>query len=184
MDPVLSEANQRIQQVLEHLKKGLAVLRANRANPALIEEIPVLSYGTRVKLLEVGTISAPSFDLLLIQVWDPNLVESVVKSIQEANLGLNPSVDGQTIRLSLPPLTSERREEFLKVVGVRMEEARVEIRQVRHHLREAWEDSFKKGEFGKDEKERRQKLLQELVDWADEQVEVLGEAKKVELLKI
>src|SRR5690349_20988196 len=115
MDPSLSEANQKITQTLEHLQKELASIRAGRANPSLLEEIPVTAYGSRMKMMEVGTISAPQPTLLTVQVWDAGVVKDVEKAIQEAQLGLNPSTEGNTVRVPIPPLNEERRKEFVKV---------------------------------------------------------------------
>ena len=114
MDPVLSEPNQKIEAALEHFRMELSGIRAGRANPSLVENISVEAYGSRMKMMEVGTIAAPQPTLLTIQVWDLSLTDAVVKAIQEANLGLNPASDGQLVRLPLPPLTEERRQEFVK----------------------------------------------------------------------
>src|SRR5688572_28016073 len=115
MDPVLIDPNNRISEALDHLKHELSGIRAGRANPSLLEDISVEAYGGRMKMVEVGTISAPQPSLLSIQVWDASLLKSVEKAIMEANLGLNPAVDGTTVRVPLPPLTEERREEFVKL---------------------------------------------------------------------
>ncbi len=184
MDPVLTEASQRIQAAIDHLKRELSAIRAGRANPSLIEDLPVNVYGSRMKLMEVGTISAPQPSLLTIQVWDASVVSDIVKAIQEANLGLNPSAEGQTIRLPIPPLTAERREEFIKVAHSKMEEARIEIRQIRQEIREDWEKSKDAGEFGDDEFNRRSKLLQDIIDRSGGQIEELGKAKTEELVQV
>lgn len=184
MDPVLTEANQKIQAALEHLKRELSSIRAGRANPSLIEEIPVKAYGGKMKMMEVGTISAPQPALLTIQVWDASLVQDVIKAIQEANLGLNPSYEGQLIRLPIPPLTSERREEFIKIAHQKMEEVRIEFRQIRQHIREGWDKALESGEFGDDEFARRSKSLQDLIDQATETVEQLGKQKEAELQQV
>ncbi len=184
MDNVLIEANNRIQQALEHLKKDLSTIRAGRANPTLIEEVPVNVYGSRMKLVELGTISAPQPSLLTVQIWDASVVQDVLKSLQEANLGLNPSVEGQTIRLPIPPLTAERREEFIKLAHQKMEGARIEIRQIRQDVREEWKKAEDDKEFGEDEFERRSKLLQELIDKSSGQIDELGKAKEEELSQV
>lgn len=184
MDQVLTEANQKIQNALAFLKRELAGIRAGRANPTLIENIPVSAYGSTMKLVEVGTISAPQPSLLTIQVWDVSLVDAVFKAIQEANLGLNPSNDGQLIRVPIPPLTTERREEFIKLVHAKMEQARIEVRQIRQEVREKWEKEQEENEFGEDEFNRRSKLLQELVDEAGSQIGEIGKAKEEELSQV
>lgn len=184
MDPVLTEPNQKIESTLHHFKMEIAGIRAGRANPALIENILVDAYGGKMKLVELGNISAPQPTLLTVQVWDASILDKVIKAIQEASLGLNPSNEGNLIRLPIPPLTAERREEFIKLLHQKIENTRVEIRQIRHDFRNAWKQSQENGEFGEDEFFRREKLLQELVDRKIEEVESLGKAKEEELTQI
>lgn len=184
MEPFLTEVNQKTQAALDHLKKELSAIRAGRANPSLVEEVPVTAYGTRMKLMEVGTISSPQPSLLTVQIWDASVVNDALKALQEANLGLNPSAEGQIIRLPIPPLTAERREEFIKLVHQKMEEAKIELRQIRQEAREEWENQQKNGEYGEDELDRRYKLLQELIDKTSSQIEEMGKAKEEELTQI
>lgn len=181
MDSNLTEANNRFTGVVDHLKSELSAIRAGRATPSLIENVSVEAYGSKMKLLEVGTISAPQPSLLTVQVWDVSIVPGVVKSIQEANLGLNPSYEGQIIRLPIPPLTAERREEFIKLAHQKMEESRVSVRQIRQDIRQGWEQTQKAGEFGEDEFDRRSRLLQELIDKYQEMIDNLGKQKEEEL---
>lgn len=184
MEPVLSKASQRIQAALDHLKRELATIRAGRANPTLIEDVPVNVYGTKMKLVELGTISTPQPSLLTIQIWDASIVSDVAKALQGANLGFNPSTEGQIIRLPIPPLTSERREEFIRVVHQKMEAARIEIRRIRQDVREGWDQEQEAGEFGEDEFDRRSKILQELIDKTMSQIEEMGKAKEDELARV
>ena len=117
MDPVLTEPNEKIEAVLHHFKMEMAGIRAGRANPALIENILIEAYGSKMKLNEVGNISAPQPSLLTVSVWDAAILNNVIKGIQEANIGLNPSNEGTLVRLPIPPLTAERREEFIKILS-------------------------------------------------------------------
>jgi len=184
MDPILTEPSSKIEAALHHYKMEIASIRAGRANPGLIENVAVEAYGGKMKLIELGNISAPQPSLLTIQIWDAAILQNVIKAIQEANLGLNPSNEGTLIRLPIPPLTQERREEFTKILHQKMEEARVEIRQVRQDFRNLWKASQESGEFSEDEFFRREKLLQELVDKTIVEVESLGKAKEEELIQI
>ncbi|MBI2018846.1 ribosome recycling factor [Candidatus Daviesbacteria bacterium] len=184
MDPVLSQPNQKVEAALHHFKMEIAGIRAGRANPALVENVLVDAYGGKMKLMEVGNISAPQPTLLTIQVWDASILQNVIKAIQEANLGLNPSSEGTLIRLPIPPLTSERREEFIKLLHQKMEQARVEIRQVRQDFRNEWKGEQEDGKYGEDEFFRREKLLQELVDKKMTGVDDLGKGKEEELIQI
>lgn len=184
MDPILQDVSGRIQSTLDHLKSELASIRAGRANPQLIENIPVDVYGSRMKLMEVGTISAPQPLLLSVQVWDASIIQDVIKAINEANLGLNPSHTGTTIRLPIPPLTEERRGEFIKLARSKMEDARISIRQIRQDLKTVWETQMEEGQFGEDEINRRMKLLQRLVDHSSDTIDQIGKGKEEELSQI
>src|SRR3989338_9581073 len=184
MDPILTEPNEKIDAAVHHFKMEIAGIRAGRANPALIENILVEVYGSKMKLVELGNISAPQPTLLTVQVWDVSILDKVIKAIQEANLGLNPSNEGNLIRLPIPPLTSERREEFIKILHQKIENARVEIRQIRHDFRNEWKKESDGGQYGEDEFFRMEKILQELVDKKIAEVEGLGKAKGEELTQI
>lgn len=181
MDPVLTEASIKIQDTTDHLKMELSAIRAGRANPSLVENITVNVYGGQMKLNEVGTISAPQPSLLTIQIWDASVVHDIQKALQEANLGLNPSVEGQTIRLPIPPLTEERRIEFVKIAQKRGEDAKIAIRQIRADERNAWIKLREGSEIGEDEFGRREKLLQDLIDRQVSFIEELVKQKETEL---
>lgn len=183
-ETTLADIKLKIGAAVEHLKKELASIRTGRASPSLIEEIPVEAYGGRMKLMEVGTIAAPQLSLLTIQIWDASLIKAVEKAILESDLGLTPVVDGQMIRLSIPPLSEERREEFVKLAHQKEEAAKVEIRQFRQLQRESWERSQEAQEFGEDELHRRYNLLQELVDKSVIQIDNLVKAKEEALRSV
>ncbi len=184
MDPVLTDTHQKIDNALAHLQRELATIRAGRANPSLLEEIPVMAYGSRMKLMEVGTITAPQATLLTIQVWDTSLVNDVQKAIQDANLGLSTSNEGNVIRVPIPPLSEERREEFAKLAKTKGEEIKVEVRRIRGDQRDLWKAEEEKGEIGEDEFHRREKLLQDLVDRTVAQIDELVKTKEEELRQV
>ena len=184
MDPNLTAPNEKIESTLHHFKVEIAGIRAGRANPGLIENILVEVYGGKMKLIEVGNISVPQSSLLTVQVWDASILQNVIKAIQEANLGLNPSNEGTLIRLPIPQLTQERREEFIKILHQKMEDAKVQIRQVRQDFRNDWKKESEDGVISEDEFNRREKLLQELVDKKIVEMENLGKAKTEELIQI
>ncbi len=184
MDPTLSDPNQKIDEALHHFKVAISGIRAGRANPAFIENIPVEAYGGRMKLMEVGNISAPQPSLLTVQVWDETILQNVLKGIMEANLGLNPSNDGTLIRLPIPALTAERRAEFIKILHQKMEEGKVAIRQIRQEIRNDWKKQTDDGTISEDEFLRREKFLQESIDKKILEIESLGKTKQEELTQI
>lgn len=184
MDPELLAFATNIQSALDHLKKDLSAVRAGRANPSLIEDIPITAYGAQMKLMEVGTISTPQLSLLTVQVWDQGMVKDVEKAIMGAGLGLTPSTEGSVVRVPIPPLTEERRREFVKVAHVKGEEARIAVRQSRQEQKEEWTKAKTAGEIGEDELARREKLMQEVVDKANAEVDSLIKQKEADLMEI
>lgn len=184
MDPSLADADQKIQHALEFLQKELSGIRAGRANPALLEDIPVQAYGTTMKLVEVGTISAPQPTLLTVSAWDGSVIKDIEKAIRDANLGLNPAVDGTTIRVPIPPLTEERRAEYVKVAKAKGEDCKVEIRKVRQDQRSDWDQDEKDGNIGEDEHARLEKQLQDLVDKTTAMVDELVKQKEQDLMQV
>jgi ribosome recycling factor len=181
MDSTLTEAKQKVADALEAFKRELSSIRAGRANPSLVENISVSAYGAQMKLNEVGTISAPQPSLLTVQVWDQSQVDHVVKAIQESNIGITPSTEGNVIRLPIPPLTEERRQEFIKIVHQKIENSKVQVRQIRQDQRQVWEKE--KETIGEDELFRREKILQELIDKSMIEIEELGKIKEAELMQ-
>lgn len=184
MDPALAETNQKVDNTLTFLQRELSAIRAGRANPSLVEDISVDAYGSKMKIVELGTISAPQSSLIIIQVWDATIIKDVQKAIMESNLGINPSVEGNVIRLPIPPLTEERREEFIKLVNQKGELAKVEIRRIRASQRDDWDKQKSEENWGEDELDRREKLLQNLIDKVVARIDELVKTKEEELRQI
>ncbi len=184
MDPELLEFATNIQNALDHLKKELSSIRAGRANSSLLEEITVNAYGAQMKILEVGTISVPQLSLLTVQVWDPAIVKDVEKAIMGAGLGLNPSTEGQTVRVPIPALTEERRIEFVKIAHSKGEECKIEVRMYRQVQKDLWVKEKTAGEIGEDELFRREKLMQDLVEKANGEVDGLIKQKQEDLMQV
>jgi ribosome recycling factor len=184
MDASVADANQKIQHALDYLRKELSGIRAGRANPQLLEEIPVQAYGTTMKMMEVGTIAAPQPTLLTVTAWDGSVIKDIEKAIRDANLGLNPAVDGTTIRVPIPPLTEERRQEFTKLARVRGEDCKVDIRKIRQEQRSDWDKDEDSGTIGEDEHTRLEKQLQDLIDKSTAMVDEMVKQKEQELMQI
>lgn len=184
MDPELVEFATNIQSALDHLKKDLSAIRAGRANPSLLEDIPINAYGAQMKIMEVGTITSPQPSLLTVQVWDGGLTKDVEKAIISANLGLTPSTEGQVVRVPIPPLTEDRRREFVKLAHVKGEEAKIAIRQHRQEQKDEWVAEKNAGTIGEDELARCEKLMQEVVDKANSEVDALVKEKEAVLMEI
>ena len=158
------DIERRMQGAVDALKHDLGGLRTGRANVALLDPVQVEVYGTMMPLNQVATISAPEPRMLSVQVWDKSNIVAVEKGIAHAGLGLNPMIDGQTLRLPIPDLTEERRKELAKLAGQYAEKARIAIRNVRRDGMEALKEDEKRKEISEDEHKRLHDEVQHLTD--------------------
>jgi len=177
-----ADIERRMQGAVEALKHDLSGLRTGRANIALLEPVHVEVYGAMMPLNQVATISTPEARMLSVQVWDKANVIPVEKGIAKANLGLNPMIDGQTIRLPLPDLTEERRRELAKLCGKYSENAKIAIRNVRRDGMEALKEDEKKKDISEDERKRAEDDVQKLTDKYVGQADEAAAAKEKEIL--
>jgi len=159
-----SDIERRMQGAVDALKHDLGGLRTGRANVTLLDPVQVEVYGTMMPLSQVATVSAPDPRMLSVQVWDRSNMNPVEKGIAKAGLGLNPMIDGQTIRLPIPDLTEERRKELAKLAGQYAEKARIAIRNVRRDGMETLKEDERKKEISEDERKRREDEVQKLTD--------------------
>ena len=173
----------RMQKAIEALGRELASIRTGRANPALVEHIKVEYAGVPTPLIQIAGISAPEARLIIIQPWDKNGIRSIEKAILASDLGLNPTSDGNVIRISIPPLTEERRKELIKLVGKRIEEGKIEIRNLRRDALNRFRELEKNKDISQDERKRAQEHLQRLTDKFIADTEKLGQAKEKELME-
>lgn len=177
-----ADIERRMAGAVESLKGDLAGLRTGRANTALLDPVVVEVYGSMMPLSQVATVSAPEPRMLSVQVWDRANVTAVEKGIAHANLGLNPMIDGQTLRLPLPDLTEERRKELAKLAGKYAEGAKIAIRNVRRDAMEALKDDEKKKEISEDERKRAEDEVQKLTDRFVAETDAAAEHKEKEIL--
>lgn len=181
---MLDQARQRMQVALGHLKAELAQIRTGRANAALVSDIGVEVYATKMLVKELAQITVPEPNVLLVSPWDKSIITNIVSGIAKANIGLNPVIDGDLIRIVIPPLTAERRSEFIKQMHATVEKYRVEIRQIRHEARENIAGQKESGAIGEDEETRQQEQLQKAHDEFIEVIEVAGKNKEEELRQV
>lgn len=177
-----ADIERRMQGALDSLKGDLSGLRTGRANVSLLDPVQVEVYGAMMPLNQVATVNAPEPRMLSVQVWDRANVTAVEKGIAHANLGLNPSVDGQTIRLPLPDLTEERRRELAKLAGKYAENAKIAIRNVRRDGMEALKEDEKKKEISEDDRKRMEEEVQKLTDRFVKETDEAAAAKEKEIL--
>lgn len=174
-------ADQLFTNTINHLQEELRAIRTGRANPAFVEDIKVEAYEATVPIKEIASISVPEPQSLAIQPWDTGVLKAIEKAIQESNLGLQPINDGQLIRLVFPPLTEERRKEFIKVIRDKAEETRVSIRSTREKEMKKLKQQESDGSLSEDDSQKKQKELQTKVDAAIEEIKSLSESKEKDI---
>ncbi|WP_294302818.1 ribosome recycling factor [uncultured Sphingomonas sp.] len=177
-----SDLERRMAGAVEALKHDLVGLRTGRASVNMLDPVTVEVYGSHMPLNQVATVSAPEPRLLSVQVWDKSNVGPADKAIRSAGLGLNPIVDGQTLRLPIPDLTEERRKELAKLAGKYAENARIAARNVRRDGMDGLKTDEKKGLFGEDERKRHEAEVQKLTDATIGDIDAAAAAKEKEIL--
>ena len=184
IDDVFNDAKDRMTKAVEALRRELATIRTGRAHPGLVDHLRVDYYGVPTPLNQLATISVPDPRLLTIQPWDRQAMSAIEKAILKSDLSLTPTNDGTIIRLSIPQLTEERRRELAKVVHKKVEEGRVEIRNIRRDAHEELRRLQKEKLISEDDQFRGQEKLQKLTDEFVQQVERVGQEKEAELLAV
>jgi ribosome recycling factor len=184
LDDVHKELLSSIGKAHEALKRELAKLRAGRASANLLEGIRVDYYGTPTPLAQMANISVPEPRLLTVKPWDKTAVKAVEKALRESDLGLNPQTDGDLIRIPLPPLTEERRKEFVKIARKYGEECKIVIRKARHEALDMLTQLDADGEASADDVDRAKKKAEEAVAEAGKQVDALVAAKEKDIMEV
>ena len=180
----MQEFKQKLEKIIEHLKSEISSLRTGRATPALVEGLEVDYYGSKTPLKAVASISSPSARELVIQPWDKGAVQAIEKAIQSSSLGLNPVTDRDAIRLSIPPLTEERRKELLKILGRHLENAKIQVRREREEILREVDRKEKAKEISENEKFRQKNETQKIVDEINKKIEEIGSAKEKEIMTV
>lgn len=184
IEEIISETEGKMKKTVEFFRKELSTLRAGRATPALIEKILVDYYGTPTPIHQLATISVPEARLLVIQPWDKTQIGAVEKAISKSDLGIHPQSDGHLIRLAVPQLTEERRNELAKVIRKKAEEERVALRNHRRESNEFLKDMGKEGEVSEDDRDRGLEEIQKLTDKHIAEIDKLLAAKEKELMEV
>jgi ribosome recycling factor len=181
---ILKEAEHKMKKAIQITKDELSHIRTGRASTALVENVKVEYYGVATQLKEIANISVPEADLIVIQPWDKNCVNDVEKAIWKADLGLTPNNDGTVIRLSIPPLTEERRKEMVKIVKKEIESAKVAIRNIRREINDKIKKLEKNSDISEDQSKEAQKEVQELTDRYIKEMDEIYKLKEVEIMKV
>ncbi|WAS93223.1 ribosome recycling factor [Nannocystis punicea] len=184
MNDALELAQEGMDKALDHLRKSVSKVRAGRANPAMLDEIRVESYGTLMPLNQCATVSIGDARLLVVKPWDRNMLGPIERAINAANLGINPQSDGLVIRLAIPPLTGDRRKALVKQVKDLGEEAKVAIRQSRREANEFLKEAEKGREITEDELKKALEKVQEMHDKFVKQAEEILGKKEAEITEV
>lgn len=184
MEQIISQYKGEFDKVIQHYLHDLSSVRTGRANPALLNTVQVESYGVKMPIEHLASITVSDARTLVIAPWDKSQLPVVEKAIQMANLGFSPSNDGNVIRISLPPLNEERRREMVKLVGQIAEKARIGIRNVRESVIKEMKKLEGEGKISKDDLAYGQKKLQEQIDKFNEEIKRHAENKEKEVLTV
>lgn len=182
---IVDQAKTKFQGALAHFQEDLKKVRTGRAHPSMLDGIIVTAYGAQMPLMQVGNVTAPEPQLLQITPFDPNNIQAIASAIRDnPSLGLNPSDDGRVVRIPIPPLTEERRREFVKLVGTKVEDCMVSMRNIRHDALRAVDQAKKDKTIGEDEANRLGKQVDEQMASTKSQVEAAAKSKEQEILTI
>ncbi len=184
IDDILNEIRQKMKATLAVYEQDLQGLRSGRASTALVDRLHVDYYGQPTEMRQLATISTPEPMQIQIRPFDKTAVKAIEKAIQQSDININPNVDGDIIRLNMPPLTRERRQELVKFLHKRMEEARIAVRNVRRSGNDDLKDFEKEKMISEDESERGQAEIQKLTDKTIADIEEIGKNKEKEILEI
>jgi len=182
--PVLSKYRDRMDKAVAALKDEFASLRTGRASSSLLDQIHVEAYGSTMPINQVAAVSVPEPRMITVNVWDKGMVVSVEKAIRSSNLGLNPVVDGQSLRIPIPPLTEERRKDLAKVAGKYAEQQRIAVRNVRRDANDDLKKAEKDGAINQDEHKRMEAEVQKLTDEAIRRVDEALKTKEQEIMHV
>lgn len=182
---IVSDAKGKFQGALSHFEEDLKKVRTGRAHPSMLDGLVVTAYGTPMPLIQVGNVTTPEPQLLQITPYDPGNIQAISSAIRDnPSLGLNPADDGRVVRVPIPPLTEERRREFVKLVGSKVEDCMVSLRNIRHDALRSIDQAKKDKAIGEDEANRLEKQVDELMASTKAQAESAAKAKEQEIMKV
>jgi ribosome recycling factor len=184
IDSIHAETEERMKKSLGAFRRELAGIRTGRATTALLDSVKVEAYGQAMPLNQVASISVPESRLILVQPWDRTILPDVEKAIHKSDLGLVPNTDGNVIRLPIPPLTEERRQDLVKVVRRHAEEARVSVRNIRRDANDELKKAQKDGAMSEDDSHKGMDKIQELTDKYVKEIDNVLEAKESEIMEV
>lgn len=183
IDDVLNDAENKMKKAVEALERDLGGVRTGRASSRLLDNVKVDYYGTPTPLSQIASITVPEARMIVIQPWDKSVVPAIEKSILKSDLGLNPSTQGQVIRLQIPELTEERRKEIARIVKKKVEDGRISVRNIRRGSLDKLRTMEKEKEISEDDEKRAEKQLQEITDKYVGNIDEVGKVKEQEVME-
>jgi ribosome recycling factor len=182
--PTLKEAEQAMEAAVDATRREFATVRTGKATPALLDTVRVEAYGTQMPLNQVATVNTPEPTLLVVQPFDQTLIADIERAIMVADLGLNPSNDGNVVRVPVPPLNEERRKEYVKLLHKMAEEGKVSIRHARHKARDTIQEMIKEHEIGEDDGHRQFEAVETMTHEHTDAIDDLLKRKEEEVMSI
>jgi len=184
VDEILMEAEEKMDKAVEVAREDFSTIRTGRANPGMFNKVMVDYYGTLTPVNQLASFASPEARMMIVTPYDKGSLAAIEKAIRDSDLGVNPTNDGNIIRVVLPALTEERRKEYIKSARHKAEEARVSVRNIRRHAKDAMEKLVKDHEVGEDEVKRAEKTLEDLTHKTVEHVDEILKHKEAELLEV
>lgn len=184
MDPLLEEFRKQSGQILEMVQHDLRGIKTGRAKPALVEDVKIPAYNTTMLLKELASISVPNLQQITVSPWDKSLLEPIEKGLASAGLNINPIIDGEIVRIKIPPLTQETRAELVKLVNQKIESARAMLRQIRGESKSKIDEKKGKAGVSEDDVHRDLEEMQSITDEVMKKLDELAESKETELMSL
>ncbi|MGN6565264.1 MAG: ribosome recycling factor [Thermomicrobiales bacterium] len=184
IEDVIADGRTRMEKAMDALHRELMAIRTGRAAPSLVERLPVEQYGTEMPLNQLANIAAPEARLITITPWDKSSINAIEKAIRKSELGLNPTNDGQLIRIAIPPLTEERRRALVKVVHTKVEDAKIAVRNIRRDAMSQAKEFKDEKMISEDDERRAETQIQELTNKFVAQAEQIGKDKERDVLQV
>jgi ribosome recycling factor len=182
---IVPKAQQKFKQAVSHTQDELKKLRTGRAHPSMLDGIVVEVYGTQMPLIQVGSVTVPEPQQLQITPFDPNNLQAIAQAIRDnSSLGLNPMDDGRVVRVPIPPLTEERRREYVKLLGSKVEDGMVALRNIRHDARSHIDQAKKDKDISEDEAKRLEKQIDEAMNQAKSDIDQAAKTKESEIMTV
>ena len=178
------EVKRHMEDALDAIRREFSTVRTGKATPALLDSVRVDAYGSSLPLNQVATVSTPEPSLIVVQPFDPSLMGEIERGILKADLGLNPSSDGQIVRIPIPPLNEERRKEYVRLLHKMAEEGRISVRHARREGNDRARSRMKDGELSDDEGHREMEAIQKLTDEFSERIDALLATKEKEVMSV